>query len=462
VDAPRSYPLEFTPAQLLLTGTRRTWPSLRADPATSSDALESSVSNDFSMELRRRRTDAGLSLGELATLTTFSKGHLSRIERGDKQPSQRLARVCDTVLEADGALTALAGPPAGAAKPATDVLLEPLGEVWIMRMTADGSGDFSSMAQKTSYLSVPRIHTSFAAGSTPPDGHVLPTYRRWFDDMRRLGQVESPGSLTPLLVTIVHRLRASASDAGPSSRAEALRLAARFAEFTGWMAQENGDEAAATWWTNHAVTLAVEGGDHELPPYAFVRRAELALYRQDGLGTVALARQALTNSRNRRTLTLAAQREAQGHAVMGDRAACLRMLDHATELLQRPDEESTEPLLGSTTMHDPFAFVRGWCLHELGRSREAVEVLSAEFDLTPATASRSRARCGARLALAQAESGDIEGACETASAVIAHTLSINSATVRHDLRRLQRDMARWRSRRVVGRLTGALAGALRV
>ena len=44
------------------------------------------------------------------------------------------------------------------------------------------------------------------------------------------------------------------------SRESALRLAGRYAEFTGWMAQESGDETASLWWTKHAVELAAR--DH--------------------------------------------------------------------------------------------------------------------------------------------------------------------------------------------------------
>lgn len=62
----------------------------------------------FGAELRRRRLQAGLSLHQLALLVSYTKGHLSRVEKAQKQASEQFARACDTALNADGALFALA------------------------------------------------------------------------------------------------------------------------------------------------------------------------------------------------------------------------------------------------------------------------------------------------------------------------------------------------------------------
>lgn len=41
---------------------------------------------EFGAQLRRRREAAGLSLTELASLTHFTKGYLSKIETGQARP----------------------------------------------------------------------------------------------------------------------------------------------------------------------------------------------------------------------------------------------------------------------------------------------------------------------------------------------------------------------------------------
>src|SRR5215472_3790392 len=54
----------------------------------------------------------GMSLGALSELVHYSKGYLSRVERGQRDPTPALAQRCDQLLRADGALTGLAMPSA--------------------------------------------------------------------------------------------------------------------------------------------------------------------------------------------------------------------------------------------------------------------------------------------------------------------------------------------------------------
>ncbi|MFE5867716.1 helix-turn-helix domain-containing protein [Streptomyces roseifaciens] len=56
------------------------------------------------MTLRERRLEQGLSLAGLSKLIHYSKGHLSRIESGDKRASEDLARRCDEALGTRGEL----------------------------------------------------------------------------------------------------------------------------------------------------------------------------------------------------------------------------------------------------------------------------------------------------------------------------------------------------------------------
>ncbi|MGV4982041.1 nSTAND1 domain-containing NTPase [Streptomyces sp. NRAIS4] len=62
----------------------------------------------FGGELRRLRRRTGMSLAVFARAVHYSPGHISRIENGEKRPSEDLARRCDALLDAGGALLALA------------------------------------------------------------------------------------------------------------------------------------------------------------------------------------------------------------------------------------------------------------------------------------------------------------------------------------------------------------------
>lgn len=61
---------------------------------------------DFGQALRRLRQARGLSLRGLARRTHFDFGYLGQVERGERSGSAALARICDEVLNADGALRA--------------------------------------------------------------------------------------------------------------------------------------------------------------------------------------------------------------------------------------------------------------------------------------------------------------------------------------------------------------------
>ncbi|MEU6956219.1 helix-turn-helix transcriptional regulator [Streptomyces sp. NPDC045714] len=56
----------------------------------------------FGPELRRLRLEAGLSLTEFSVALTYDKGHLSKVERGERSTSPDLARRCDAFLGANG------------------------------------------------------------------------------------------------------------------------------------------------------------------------------------------------------------------------------------------------------------------------------------------------------------------------------------------------------------------------
>ncbi|ONK14638.1 helix-turn-helix domain-containing protein [Streptomyces sp. MP131-18] len=69
--------------------------------------LNTTPTRSFGSALRAARRDRGLSLGQLAQLVNYSKGHLSRVESEGKAPTDMLARRCDEVLRTGGLLTGL-------------------------------------------------------------------------------------------------------------------------------------------------------------------------------------------------------------------------------------------------------------------------------------------------------------------------------------------------------------------
>jgi hypothetical protein len=287
--------------------------------------------------------------------------------------------------------------------------------------------------------------------------------------VRRLGQVTGPGVVLPMAIAQTQTVRAMAAAAGGATQGALLQLAARYAEYVGWMAQEAGNDQVALGWTRTAVALASAAGDRDLSAHAWVREALVTLYCEDAAQTVELAVRAQNEpGASPRIRGLAALREAQGHALAGDDGRCLRALDRGRELLAGAAPGGSAPTpasgsaLGPTSVPDIGAAVTGWCLHDLGRPAQAMASLSQELSRMPATAQRSRARYGTRLALACLGAGDVERACALLDQLLDDAAAVDSATIRLDLRRFARSRPVWRSHPLAGDIEARLPAVLRV
>lgn len=409
----------------------------------------------FGIELRRRRLGAGLSLADLARKAHYSKTHLSKVETGAKAASADMAKRCDSALGCNGELAALVKHTERSVRAPASARN---GETWTLVMPVVGGGSFAVTDAPTNGTGiVAAASLSLPPASTTPAD--LASLRLIFDETRKLGQRMASPALIPSLVTNTRLLQTMARHARSGTRETALVLAARFAEFAGWMAQEDGDEDGAEWWTDLAVTLAAEGGDRDMEAYALVRRGLIALYRHDAVTTVELAARAQSAQCSPRVLGLAAQREAQGHAIGGNYDACFRALDRAAVHLQEPSDDGL-PLIGTSNVADPVAITRGWCLFDLGQTGQAAAILQDELSRIPELALRARARYGARLSLALAASGEIDAACAAAEPVLGSFNHVGSATIRADLRDLSRELNRRHGnadvRRTMPQLTAAL------
>ena len=422
----------------------------------------------FGVELRRRRVAAGWSLAMLAKRVHYSKGHLGKVETGSKLPGSDLARRCDAVLDAGGQLAALAGktPPDSSS---TAVAAEHGGELWVMSMAPDGSSWLVPMPRRealaTGAVSLFGLNLRSPGVSAAVDQEATITaFRSLFEQVRLLGQTTSPSVVLPTVIAQTHTLRGIAGAASSPLREELLKLAARYAEYAGWMAQEAGDDRGALWWTRIAVEMGEAAGDTELATYALIRQALITLYREDAAGTIDLAQRAQADPRtSRRVRGLAALREAQGHALACDYDQCQQALDRAVELLDSNENSSPDGPIGSASIAGASLsdLVAGWCLHDLGRPQQAADVLDQQLLVLPDTARRAYARFGARRALAYLAAGEVDHASALTEQVLDAATLVDSATIRHDLRRLAHSLARWRTHNSVREVYPRLSAALR-
>jgi DNA-binding XRE family transcriptional regulator len=441
----------------------------RDETGNALDRPEEQIMLVVGAELRRHRRAAGLSLAELARRVHYSKGYLSRIENGHNTAGIDLIRRCDVAVGAGGQLAVLVERSA-----TSDVVAvgESGAEVWVMGLTADGTAWATPMNRRDALSTGVSswVGLQFARQRLRRPAALEPAvegFRTLFDQVRRLGQVAGPGVVLPMVIAQAQAIRGMAAEvAGLPEQAVVLQLAARYAEFAGWMAQEVGNDQVALGWTKTAVDLANAAGDRELNAHAWVRRALITLYREDAVQTVELARQAQVDPRvSPRIRGLAALREAQGHALGGDHDACRRALDRGRELLSSAAMAGSDPTggpsLGPTSVPDMCAVVTGWCLHDLGQPGPAVDALGREFYRLPETARRSRARYGIRLVLAYLGAGEVDQACSLLDQLLDDVEAVDSATIRLDLGRVVRSLSRWRTHPPAHDLQGRLPPLLR-
>lgn len=418
---------------------------------------------EFGDELRRQRVAAGLSLRDLARLVHYSRGYLSKVETGQAIASTELARLCDAALGSGGALVGMAAsvpgrrPAVGRKKKEEDspVSSDPGMRRWPVPLVHE---DLLSSATTVISIAIPSLTqiSSSQAESTAA------TFAALFGQLRQLGQRVFPGALLPTLIAQTQTLRSLAASARNPPRSILLGLAARYAEYTGWMAQEIGDDHAALWWTDEAVRMADAADQPEMGAYALVRRALVGMYRGDAAETIDLARMARSDPRaSERIRGLAALREAQGYALTADDSACQNALERGRKHLARAADDPTTPVLGTSTVLDPAAMVTGWCLHDLGRPADAGTVLDREIARLPADAQKARTRFAVRRALAYAAAGEVDHACWLTGELLADAQELSSATIRLDLVRLARALNRWPTHGPVRGLQPELTRALR-
>lgn len=406
------------------------------------------MTGSFGANLRRIRERSGTTLAELAVKINYSKSYLSKIENDLKSPTPDIARRCDAVFGTAGLLSALVGPSEARENGENGESGED--EAWAVVGDAGGEQRFHRLQHARALPGLGAAPgfplTGRAAQPAAVDESVLDGLRAAFGQYRLLGTASSPGTVLGPVVAQVNSLRALAVAGQPGPiREQVLLLASRATEYAGWMSQEAGDEAAASWWTHRAVAFAAAGGDHHFASYALVRQAEIAMYRQDPLSTIDLARRAqAARDTGPRIRGLAARCEAQGLALIGDADGYHRALERASGLLaERDPAVPGAPHLGSASVSDEIAVSHGWSLYDLGRPAEAAEVLDAQVAGIAAGARRARARFGARRVLAHAAGGEIEYACALAPAVLEDARYVDSATIRADLRELAKVVARW-------------------
>ncbi|MFJ2861519.1 hypothetical protein [Kitasatospora sp. NPDC087314] len=245
---------------------------------------------------------------------------------------------------------------------------------------------------------------------------------------------------------------------GGSARDEILAIGARTAEFLGWLNQDLGDFEQAMYWSDRAMEWAQESGDDVMTAYLLFRKSNQATARRSAQQAVGLARAAQRSpGATPRIRALAAQQEAQGHALMGNQRFAQAKFDEAHELAASPDDEHRDDALDMAYCTPTYIEMqRANCLLELGDPHTAVAMFEAELRTLPPVYRNDQGVYLSRLARAYAVSGEPEQAAAAADRALSIAIDTESARTMAELSAADRALQRWSGVTEVATFTGRL------
>ncbi|MDT0452145.1 Twin-arginine translocation pathway signal [Streptomyces hesseae] len=255
-----------------------------------------------------------------------------------------------------------------------------------------------------------------------------------------LGPHDLIGTVSAQYELIDRLTRAAKGD----TRRGLLRVGAAYAALVGWLYQDAGDLGAATFWRGITQEIATRSRDPQLIGYSLVNLAQVRTDLGDGHGVVDLCEAALEHrsALAPKVQVMALQQQAHGASLGRDRNAVDRLIDEATELLGRVDDDLP---WGNACRRTPgyLEVQRATCYGRLGLGAEAMALWSEVLATVPVTARRDRGVFLARQATAAALSQAPDQAVELGREAAGIAVDTGSMRMRRELDTLRRAMAPW-------------------
>ncbi|WP_345661620.1 helix-turn-helix domain-containing protein [Streptomyces venetus] len=196
-----------------------------------------------------------------------------------------------------------------------------------------------------------------------------------------------------------------------------VRLASEHAQFLAWMAQDQGQTAAALAWYDRSHEWALEAGDLNMAATTLSMKAHMAWSGGRGTRCVRLAEAARWSAPGTSlgVQGMAAQMAARGHALGGNADDAERLLDEAQNLIGRAAERpEDEPPWMYFYGEDWFTLQRGMAALHLRNWQTAIDHLTTGLNALPEEYRRDRTWYRSCLAHALAAAGEAPQALSVA------------------------------------------------
>ncbi|MFC9507559.1 helix-turn-helix domain-containing protein [Streptomyces sp. NPDC057002] len=206
-----------------------------------------------------------------------------------------------------------------------------------------------------------------------------------------------------------------------------VRLASEHAQFLAWMAQDQGQTAAALAWYDRSHEWALEAGDADMAATTLSMKAHMAWSGGRGTRCVRLAEAARWSAPGTSlgVQGMAAQMAARGHALNGDADDAERHLGDARTLISRaaehPEDEPPWMYFYGETW---FTLQRGMAALHLRNWHTAVTHLTTGLNALPDDYRRDRTWYQSCLAHALAAAGEAPQALTVATTTVPEASAI--------------------------------------
>lgn len=308
----------------------------------------------FGEKMRALMAERGVSLRALAKTLPVDPGHLSRISRDLRPPSDEMAAQIDQALGADGELIVLARN--SPARPA---------------LTPDDEERLLLAARRPVRI----------------DPVVIQSLGTVLDAQRRIEDSVGSASLLEPVRAQVAAIACMVAGARGEVRVALLDIAAQWAQFAGWLHASLDRRAEALRHLGTALEWATEIDDRAMIGAVLSWRGHVAERAGEIGPMIGLSRAGQRTRDMGRVYNLF--QEARGHAVLGDADAVERLTATAREEAERRRSEDGRPWEYYYFAPGFFVLEHGTVYRILGRSHlsrnaDAVELLTAGLnDLPP-------------------------------------------------------------------------------
>jgi tetratricopeptide (TPR) repeat protein len=249
--------------------------------------------------------------------------------------------------------------------------------------------------------------------------------------------LHGPGLVLPSAESqfaLVERVLAEASF-GKDHRQWA-HIAARYANFVGWLHHDSGQLGEAMVWANRAFDLATEAKDANFKSYMLAYKSHIATdANRPGLALELAQAAGGVRGSAPRTLAYAANQEALAYSALGDQEPCVRAVDRAMNLTVKPPVSDFLEQITNFCHTSYVEMEAGQCWLQLGQPDAAFGVLQRSAAQYPSEFRRNFGTALARLACAHAHTGEAQKSLDTALEAVQILHETHSFRVAQSLRR---------------------------